>query len=44
MTNTFIILVGKPEGNRSLWRTRHRCGTSFYIKIHLREITYDAAN
>ena len=32
----YRVLVGKPEGNRPLGRSRHRCGDN--IKMDLQEL------
>jgi hypothetical protein len=37
--NAYRILVGKPEGNKSLGRPRHRWANN--IKMDLREIGWD---
>lgn len=34
--NSYIILVGNPEGNKSLRRRRH--GVVYYVKLDLTEI------
>jgi hypothetical protein len=40
--NAYRILMGKPEGNRPLWRPRRRWVDS--IKIDLREIGRDGVD
>jgi hypothetical protein len=40
--NTYTILVGKPEGRRSLRRPRRRCVDN--IKMDLREIGWDGVD
>jgi hypothetical protein len=37
--NTYRVLVGKPEGKRSLGRLRRKCVNN--IKMHLGEIGWD---
>jgi hypothetical protein len=37
--NAYRILMGKPEGKRSVGRTRRRCVNN--IKIYLRETRWD---
>jgi hypothetical protein len=39
MRNAYKILLGKPEGKRSLGRHRHRCEDN--IRIDLREIVWE---
>jgi hypothetical protein len=36
MTNSYKILLGKPEGNRSFWRHRYRRDGN--IKIDIKEV------
>jgi hypothetical protein len=40
--NTYMILVGKPEGMRPLGRPRCRCMDN--IKVNFREIEWDSMN
>jgi hypothetical protein len=34
--NPYRVLVGKPEGRRSVGRPRHRCNDT--VKIYLRDV------
>jgi hypothetical protein len=39
--NAYRILVGKPEGERPLGRSRHRCGDNIRVDLIVREIGWD---
>jgi len=41
MTNAYNILIGKPEGQKPLWRHRHRWKD---IRIDLRVIRWDSVD